>query len=462
MQKLNWFNFEDEDEDVKRILRSFKKFLLKKQFPIYYNQMLIEGFNVVPFPTRKNENFSNIFPIFDRLFFKASSMQKSSFDEYFGNLGEKLVKIGLFGNKNNKIFSFFRVIFLFDSLIMVPYKKYLDQRVYLGADSLSLANKIQINSNDFNLGDKKSNKLKIIDLFTGSGIQLLNLKNKLELGVGVDILDDAINTANLNSLINDVDDKLAFINSDLSKDITFKNLNSKYGKFDILIANPPIIPMPSFFNTESKIHSFGGEDGLIFVRKIIENLPSLLELKGQTFILAVSLGDEDKPFFYKELKDLVEKEFNGNFIISKKIPIELDAYYRSITKDEDFNKWIEFYKSQKASYWYRIMINLEKNKKSDNLINLIEIFRSDFEKKISINTKLDFGNKSLPNIKNNYEIIDFLENLLKEKSYSTKELAYLLFDNFNENFKNIGHVMRYCGILIHKKSISPQYERFTW
>jgi release factor glutamine methyltransferase len=114
-----------------------------------------------------------------------------------------------------------------------------------------------------------SPKLKVLDLCTGSGIiaitLYLELKNKDIKFYASDISKRALNVAiknakNLNADIN-------FIKSDM-----FKNIKDN---FDIIISNPPYIPLSykdkldkEVLDYDPKIALFGGEDGLDFYRVI--------------------------------------------------------------------------------------------------------------------------------------------------------------------------------------------------
>ena len=130
--------------------------------------------------------------------------------------------------------------------------------------------------------------IKIIDLGCGSGCIGLTLKKKLE-NVSVTLLDissDALKVAmdNAKSLDCNVD----FILSDM-----WDNTNDKY---DVIISNPPYIRNNEEIedivrNNEPSIALFGGDDGLIFYRKIREGL---LKHANARFILALEIGDLQK------------------------------------------------------------------------------------------------------------------------------------------------------------------------
>ena len=131
----------------------------------------------------------------------------------------------------------------------------------------------------------------ILDLCTGSGCLLLSLmhyKNGCR-GVGVDISADAVDVANINR------DRLEetgglnggcaeFIVGDLYDAITPDK------KFDVIISNPPYIRttdieelMPEVRDHEPRMALDGGEDGLIFYRRIAQSAPDHLVRGGRIF-----------------------------------------------------------------------------------------------------------------------------------------------------------------------------------
>jgi len=81
-------------------------------------------------------------------------------------------------------------------------------------------------------------KAKVLDMFTGSGvIAILAAKKGAPYVTGVDISATAVNCAKNNAFLNNVTDSVRFIQSDLWKNIS---VNEKY---DIITANPPLLPV---------------------------------------------------------------------------------------------------------------------------------------------------------------------------------------------------------------------------
>ncbi len=133
--------------------------------------------------------------------------------------------------------------------------------------------------------------MRILDLCTGSGCILLSLlqySNNCQ-GVGTDLSEEALCVAreNYSRLKADKPEmEAAFIKSDL-----FENLDTeKFGKFDIIVSNPPYIKtnvidtlMPEVREQEPLMALDGREDGLFFYRKITEGVKRYLVRGGMLY-----------------------------------------------------------------------------------------------------------------------------------------------------------------------------------
>lgn len=143
--------------------------------------------------------------------------------------------------------------------------------------------------------------MRILDMCTGTGcilISLLRYSNDCE-GVGADISVEALKVAEKNAerLFGTVDrpgpensgefgasvrPQISFVQSDLFEKVE--------GKFDLIVSNPPYIRsgiigtlMPEVRDHEPWPALDGGEDGLLFYRRILEGIPGHLE-KGGTLL----------------------------------------------------------------------------------------------------------------------------------------------------------------------------------
>lgn len=127
----------------------------------------------------------------------------------------------------------------------------------------------------------KAEGVRILDLGTGSGCLLIALLKELPgaSGLGTDISEGALKTAQFNATRNGVADRATFIRSDWEKAIE--------GRFDVIVSNPPYIAdkVIKGLEPEVRVHDpvlalSGGKDGLEAYRAIAAALPSLLNEGG--------------------------------------------------------------------------------------------------------------------------------------------------------------------------------------
>lgn len=150
-------------------------------------------------------------------------------------------------------------------------------------------------------------KFKILDLCTGSGAIAIsiakNCKNKV---VASDISEKALTVARKNA--NELNASVVFLLSDL-----FHNI--KRQKFDIIVSNPPYIKSGDLKSLEEEVVNHdpqialdGGNSGLDFYKKIIEQAPKYLNKKGY---LLFEIGINQSA----DIKNLLQKNFENIRIV---------------------------------------------------------------------------------------------------------------------------------------------------
>ena len=175
-----------------------------------------------------------------------------------------------------------------------------------------------------NLSKYKS-RLKILDVGIGSGCILLSILSEKKdfYGTGIDISQKCLRVCKENSLKFNLENRLKLIKSDID--------NFNYGKYDIIISNPPYIKKLDLKYLDKGVINFepehalnGGIDGISEIRKTIIKSSELIKKSGK-LILEIAYDQKykvkqilTKNGFYinKVLKDLAK---NDRCIISTKI-----------------------------------------------------------------------------------------------------------------------------------------------
>jgi len=150
---------------------------------------------------------------------------------------------------------------------------------------------------------------RVLDIGTGSGAIAITIKKESDASVtAVDVSRNALKVAIKNAKNNQANVK--FLHSNV-----FSNL--KNNKFDVIISNPPYITKNAYLNLNKTVKDFepklalvGGEDGLSFYKKIVDNAHKYLLNNGKIFFeIGFDQGDAVK-------KLLIEKGYK-NVIIKK-------------------------------------------------------------------------------------------------------------------------------------------------
>ena len=157
---------------------------------------------------------------------------------------------------------------------------------------------------------KNKSKLSILDIGVGSGCILLSviLEKKNFQGVGIDINKKSIDMCKKNTLELKLRDKVKFFKSDVD--------NFNYGKYDLIVSNPPYINSLKLKYLESDIIKFeprialdGGLDGMSEIRKVVDKSSELIKKNGKLFL---EIGFDQK---YKAKKILKDKGFYINKVV---------------------------------------------------------------------------------------------------------------------------------------------------
>ena len=195
------------------------------------------------------------------------------------------------------------------------YEFYVDENVLIPQpDTEILVEEVVKIAKEFIKKHKKGEEIKILDLCTGSGAIGISLSKILGDNAFVtvsDISEDIIDIVEINSRKNLAN--LGMVTSDL-----FDNI---YGKYDIIVSNPPYIEtdviktLSKEVQNEPIIALDGGQDGLDFYRRIIKDAKKFLNENG---FLALEIGYNQRESVEKLLKEnnykniYSQKDLGGN------------------------------------------------------------------------------------------------------------------------------------------------------
>lgn len=148
--------------------------------------------------------------------------------------------------------------------------------------------------------------LRILDLCTGSGAIAISLSKILNTQVfASDVSIKALKVAEKNNVMNNT--KVEFIESNL-----FEQINGE--KFDIIVSNPPYIKNEEIKSLSKQVQNepyialAGGEDGLDFYRKIIDEAYKHINKNGY---LCLEIGYDQKEDLIKLIKQNENYEYEN-------------------------------------------------------------------------------------------------------------------------------------------------------
>lgn len=159
-----------------------------------------------------------------------------------------------------------------------------------------------------------SGKKRLLDLCSGSGcIPIASAKNADITALGIDISEGAVKIAEENALMHSANKNVTFKVCDVLK-------TDYFGEFDIITSNPPYITdhdmktLPrDVLDFEPHIALSGGNDGLIFYRRITEIAPKNL-VPGGLLIFELGIGESEAvaSFMEKDFTDIkIKKDLAG-------------------------------------------------------------------------------------------------------------------------------------------------------
>ena len=132
---------------------------------------------------------------------------------------------------------------------------------------------------------KFKSKQKILDIGVGSGCILLSIlcENIDFRGIGIDISKKSIDLCKTNVIKFGLENRVKLFKSNID--------NFEYGKYDLIISNPPYIKNKDLKYLEKDVIGFepklalnGGFDGVSVVKKVISKSSKLIKKNGKLFL----------------------------------------------------------------------------------------------------------------------------------------------------------------------------------
>ena len=163
---------------------------------------------------------------------------------------------------------------------------------------------------------KNKNKLKILEIGIGSGCILLSIlmERKNFYGTGIDISKKTIEICEINCKNLGLSSRVKLLKTDID--------NFRYGKYDLIISNPPYIKKFDLKYLEREVSYYepkpaldGGLDGLSGLKKVILNSSKLIKRNGK-LVLEIAFDQAESvksilkqnEFYINEIiKDLSKK-----------------------------------------------------------------------------------------------------------------------------------------------------------
>ena len=163
------------------------------------------------------------------------------------------------------------------------------------------------------IGDKKTT---VADICTGSGcigISIAHYKKNTDVEL-FDISDIALETAEKNIKRNNVSDRVKSYKMDILNEYPKK-------KYDVVVSNPPYIENAVIETLQTEVKDYeprialdGGEDGLVFYRRITETAHNFLKKDGLlAFEIGYNQGESVRGLMQNDFYDTeVIKDLNDN------------------------------------------------------------------------------------------------------------------------------------------------------
>lgn len=172
--------------------------------------------------------------------------------------------------------------------------------IYFGDDSLALMRRLTPPPSG-----------KVLDLCSGPGTLAIHCAHIAAETIAVELNPAASAVAYLNVLLNGLEDRISLRIGDLYAPVKGKS-------FDLICANPPLIPLPE--GLEFPFVGHGGADGLAITRRIIRDAPGHLNDQGSVQIIGTSLSDGLSPQVVEHLEEALPSTLDAFVTVTAHMP----------------------------------------------------------------------------------------------------------------------------------------------
>jgi len=186
------------------------------------------------------------------------------------------------------------------------------------------------------LTSSNEKKLLVLDIGTGCGAIGLAIANRVSncFVYATDINEKALDVAKGNAVNLNLSDRIKFLKGNLFEPLP---LNLKLS-FDLIISNPPYVPISKFKELQPEIREYepenallGGEDGLFYYREIISKSLNFLKKNGY-LLLEIGYNQSEK------IRKIVEDIMNQSQFFLKKQKHEKNKRYKIIEIIKDLSE----------------------------------------------------------------------------------------------------------------------------
>lgn len=219
---------------------------------------------------------------------------------------------------------------------------------YFGDDSIKLSRHVVGHSGQ-----------RALDVCCGSGIQSVLLARRGLTVVGVDIQEEVIALARINSALNHVGHMTQFVHGDIRD-------YRPDGRFDIVVSNPPLLPVPS--NVSYPLIGYGGESGFDVIKEIVGRLVDFTNEQMRCAVVGTCLGTDQANELTSWLHNTVASQLHCLVWLPARIDVSQAVEGLASTShmllgegySSSVEQWMQMCKERGAQYLYSFVLKMSR------------------------------------------------------------------------------------------------------